>query len=250
MLLLMNNQDIHLTALLEHHNISSLKPQVNQLILQKALQEHSREILEISSNKYFVRRKPSTYPPTFLPSNSFDVVDDEGLSFWDQRTIYVEPHRRDLAMTPAKVAYYLEQYGQMRSKWLPIQAVHMLWNSCAFVVLSGNVMHNDIWAKWRAIEQPTDWKIMTKVEHTRRTAEYVALIQKENPKGMRTTRFEDRELHPIATPAVLPMAEVAEMELDVKQGTKRKRSRQKRKRKENASHLDHDNDSEPETHDD
>jgi hypothetical protein len=237
MLLLINMQDIHLAAILQHPIISSLKPEAHQLILQQALRDHPRKILEVSSNKYFVRRKPSTYPPLFLPNNSFDVVDDEGLSFWDQRTIYVEPHLRHLASTPAKLAYHLEQHGQMRSKWLPIQAVHKLWNNCAFVVLSGSVMRDDIWAKWRAAKQPQHWNIMTKVEHTRRSAEYVALISKEKPPGTWVNRTRYDGVPPIARPAVLPMAETA-----VEGDQNSKTSGQKRKRQESSSHLPYDAD--------
>jgi len=163
-------------------------------------------MLELSSNGYHVRRKPSLYPPKYLPHNSFEVTDDDGLAFWDQRTIYVEPHLRNICPTPAKVAYWLAEHGELRPKWLPIQAVHTLWNSCAFVVLSGSVMHDDVWQKWRAADKPEGWKITTKVEHTKRTAEYVALLKAENPRGMRKNVVDESELPPIARPAVLPMA--------------------------------------------
>ncbi|KAI4625432.1 hypothetical protein J4E80_002563 [Alternaria sp. BMP 0032] len=197
---------IHLTAILEHPNISSLKPEASQILLQQALRDHPSKILEFSSNGYHVRRKPSSYPPKYLPHNSFEVTDDDGLAFWDQRTIYVEPHLRNICPTPAKVAYWLAEHGELRPKWLPIQAVHTLWNSCAFVVLSGSVMHEDVWQKWREADKPENWKIMTKVEHTKRTAEYVALLKAENPRGMRKNMVDESELPPIARPAVLPMA--------------------------------------------
>jgi len=67
-------------------------------------------------------------------------------------------------------------------------------------------MHDDVWKKWRAAEKPEDWKIMTKVEHTKRTAEYVALLKAENPRGMRKNVVNESELPSIARPAVLPMA--------------------------------------------
>lgn len=104
-----------------------MKPEATQPYLQQALQRYPSDILEISQNGYNVRRIPSSYPPDFLPENSFAEVDDDGVSFWDQRTIYIEPHLRNLCQTPAKVAYWLQEHGQLRSKWLPIQAVHMLW---------------------------------------------------------------------------------------------------------------------------
>jgi hypothetical protein len=223
--------DIHLTAILEHPNISTLKPEASQVLLQQALKERPSRIFQVSSNGYYIRRKPSSYPPKYLPQNSFDVTDDDGLAFWDQRTIYVEPHLRNICPTPAKVAHWLAEHGQLRPKWLPIQAVYTLWNSCAFVVLSGNVMHEDVWQKWRDGDKPQNWKIMTKVEHTRRTAEYVALLEQQNPRGMRKNRVEDSELPPIARPAVLPVVMVMAPEYSeaVGQG-KKKRKRQKRKK--------------------
>ncbi|KAF2131186.1 hypothetical protein P153DRAFT_288057 [Dothidotthia symphoricarpi CBS 119687] len=223
---------IHLTAILQHPNISKMKPEVTQVLLQQALQEHPSDILEVAQNGYFVRRKPSSYPLPFVPNNSFDVVDDDGLAFWDQRTIYVEPHLRNLCQTPAKVAYWLKEHGQLKPKWLPIQAVHMLWNSCAFVVLSGNVMHDDVWRKWREANKPDDWKVMTKVEHTKRTAEYLALLEKENPRGMRKANIDASTLPAIERPAALPMdVEIVpeEPQLDVAEqpGGKKKRKRRK-----------------------
>jgi hypothetical protein len=115
-------------------------------------------------------------------------VNDDGLSFWDQRTIYVEPHTRDLCKTPAKVAHWLQEHGKMRDKWLPIQAVKTIYNSCAFVILSGNVTHEGMWQKWRDLDKPEYWKIMTKVEHTKRTDEYLALLAIDNPKMKKRTK--------------------------------------------------------------
>lgn len=166
---------VHFTAILDHPNIATLKPQATQMLLRQALIENPSHMLELSENGFYVRRRPSTYPASFVPSNSFDIVNDDGLSFWDQRSIYVEPHIRHLCKTPAKVAHWLKEQGQLKAKWLPVQAVHTLYNSCAFVVLSGNVMHEDQWKKWRANEKPENWRIMTKVENLKRTEEYVAL---------------------------------------------------------------------------
>lgn len=163
-----------------------LKPAASQVLLQQALQERPSTYVELSNNKYFVRRRPSTYPLTFIPSNSFDIVDENGLSYWDQRTIYVEPHIRDLCKTPARVAHWLKEHGGMRDKWLPIQAVHTLYNSCAFVALSGNVTHAGTWQKWRKADRPEYWKILTKVEHTKRTQEYKDLLTRE--KGEKESR--------------------------------------------------------------
>lgn len=184
---------IHHTAVLEHLNISTLKPQATQTLLRKALQDIASPTLELSPSGFYVRRRPSTYPAPFVPPNSFSVVDDLGLRFWDQRTIYVEPHIRHLCRTPAKVAHWLKEHGQLRAKWLPVQAVHTLYNSCAFVVLSGSVMHEDQWEKWRAMEKPEDWKIMTKVENLRRTEEYKNLVREARAEVAKQ-RSESKEV--------------------------------------------------------
>ena len=168
---------IHLSAILENHNIATLKPEATQVSLRQAIQERGSINLQLSLNGFYVRRRPSTYPLSFVPHDSFSIVDDEGLSFWDQRTIYVEPHIRHLCKTPAKVAHWLQEHGGFKAKWLPIQAVETLYPSCGFVVLSGNVLHEDVWKKWRSTEKPQDWKIMTKVEHAKRTKEYLDLLE-------------------------------------------------------------------------
>lgn len=228
---------VHLTAILEHPNISSLKPVATQVLLQQALRDHPSDMLELESNGYHIRRTPSTYPPKFLPHNSFKQVNDDGLSFWDQRTIYVEPHLRNICQTPAKLAYWLKKHGQMRSKWLPVQAVHTLWNSCAFVVLSGTVVQEDIWSKWRAAQKPDDWKILTKLEHTRRTAEYVALLQKQNPRGMRTAKLDDTTSPAIARPAVLAL----DVEVTPNYAEAIERPKNKRKRNRRKGNKEHEN---------
>lgn len=116
----------------------------------------------------------------------------------------------------------------MKQKWLPIQAVHTLWNSCAFVVLSGNVMHEGTWNKWRETGKPDDWKILTKVEHTKRTAEYLALLEKDNPRGMHRNQEDVSKLPPIARPAALPMA-FEPLPEDTTISTEGKKKRKRRK---------------------
>jgi hypothetical protein len=131
----------------------------------------------------------------------------------------------------------------MRPKWLPVQAVHMLYNSCAFVVLSGNVMHEDVWSKWRAAEKPDDWKIMTKVEHTKRTAEYIALLEKRNPRNVRKAKPDDDTLPAIARPAALAMNEEVVpgyTETTERPKTKRKRNRRKGGKENEAEHFEAD----------
>lgn len=216
-----------------------MKPEPTQLLLQQALRERPSALLDLASNEYHVRRRPSTYPPKFLPQNSFEQVDDDGLSFWDQRTIYVEPHLRNICQTPARVAYWLKEHGQLRSKWLPVQAVHTLYNSCAFVVLSGNVMHEGVWSSWRATHKPDDWKIMTKVEHTKRTAEYVALLATQNPRKMRKAKSDDANIPAIARPAVLPMnAAIGVGQAETTDRPKNKRKRNRRKADKDQSLVD------------
>ncbi|KAF2177201.1 hypothetical protein K469DRAFT_697405 [Zopfia rhizophila CBS 207.26] len=173
------NKFIHLSSILNHPIISTIKPEATQILLRRALQEHSSKFLETVSDGYFVRRRPSTYPFPFIPKNALTMVNGDGLSFWDQRTIYVEPHVRNLCHTPAKVSWWLKEHGQLREKWLPIQAVRKVQNSCAFVLLSGNVMHENMWKKWRDTRMPEDWNIMTKAEHTKRTNEYLELLKVE-----------------------------------------------------------------------
>ncbi|KAJ4356199.1 uncharacterized protein N0V89_004229 [Didymosphaeria variabile] len=183
---------VHLTAILDHPNIATLKPQATQSFLRKALQEVFSPSLELSSSGFYVRRLPSTYPAPFVPSNSFSITDDDGLSFWDQRAIYVEPHIRHMCKTPAKVAHWLKEHGGLRAKWLPVQAVRMLYNGCAFVILSGNVMHEDRWKKWRAAGKPDDWRVMTKVENLKRTQEYERLVR-ESRTEIAKQRRDSRE---------------------------------------------------------
>lgn len=208
-------------------------------MLQRALREQPSTLLELAGNGYHVRRKPPTYPPRFLPPNSFDVANDDGLSFWDQRTIYVEPHLRNLCQTPARAAHWLKAHGQLNAKWLPVQAVHQLHNSCAFIVLSGNVMHEDAWAKWRATDKPDNWNIMTKVEHTKRTAEYVALLEKQNPNGMRKVKVDEAALPAVARPASLAMdVEVVSGYTDATGQPKAKRKRNRKKGAKFAAYND------------
>lgn len=89
-------------------------------------------------------------------------------------------------------------------------------------------MHEGTWNKWRAAGKPDDWKIMTKVEHTKRTAEYLALLEKENPRGMRRNQEDVSKLPPIARPATLSMAFVPLPE-DTATNTEGKKKRKRRK---------------------
>jgi len=144
------------------------------------------------------------------------------------------------------MAQWLTEYGQLKPKWLPVQAVHTLWNSCAFVVLSGNVMHEGTWNKWREAGKPGDWKIMTKVEHTKRTAEYLALLEKENPRGMRRITQDTSQQPPVARPAALPMASEALPENAPTKGESKKK-RKRRKPAKSSHHTGHDDEIETQT---
>lgn len=81
-----------------------------------------------------------------------------------------------MCKTPARLAYWLRWHGDIKAKWLPIQDVQFLFNSCAFVVLSGNVTHESAWSKWREKQKPEYWRIMTKAEHSKRTNKYLELL--------------------------------------------------------------------------
>jgi hypothetical protein len=220
---------VHLSAILEHPAVSSLKPAASHALLQQALQEYASTYIEVAGHGFFVRRNPSTYPLKFIPKGSFDIM-ESGLSFWDQRTIYVEPHIRDLCKTPAKVAYWLKEHGALREKWLPIQAVQMLYNSCAFVVLSGNVTHESIWQKWRDTGKPEYWKIMTKIEHTKRTNEYLELLGIERPKTVRPS--EKRAA--ISTPITPESGNCATEDTQNQEIPKTKRKRKRPKKRDPA----------------
>ena len=89
-------------------------------------------------------------------------------------------------------------------------------------------MHKSTWNKWREAEKPEDWKVLTKVEHTKRTAEYLALLEKENPRGMRRKAEDPTQLPPIARPAALSMAfEALPEDAAGKAEAKKKRKRRK-----------------------
>lgn len=70
---------------------------------------------------------------------------------------------------------------------------------------------------------------MTKVEHTKRTAEYVELLKKENPGGMRKQLGEVNSLPAIARPASLAMN--VEVALDYAEPVGKSKSKRKRNRK-------------------
>jgi len=99
-------------------------------------------------------------------------------------------------------------------------------------------MHAGTWNKWREAAKPQDWKIMTKVEHTKRTAEYLALLEKENPKGMRRVNENTSRLPPIARPAALPMNFDPLPEDSSKDDSSKVEDKKKRKRRKPAKTSD------------
>jgi hypothetical protein len=134
------------------------------------------------------------------------------------------------------VAHWLKEHGQLKQKWLPVQAVHVLYNSCAFVILSGNVTHEDVWTRWRAAEKPDNWKMMTKVEHTKRTAEYIALLEKQHPKSKGKIKLDDAALPAIARPAALALD--VEVVPNYTEQPKKKRKRNRNKSDKTNSQFD------------
>lgn len=113
----------------------------------------------------------------FIPKDASSKVNDDGLSFWDERTLYVEPHLSTMCNRPATVAWWLKKHGELRRKWLPIQAIKTIAPSCAFVVLSGaNAKLGSSWERWAGKRLPQNWITMTKAEHNRRTKEYLLVL--------------------------------------------------------------------------
>jgi len=208
-----------------------MKPNTSQIILQQALREFPSQILEISTNGYHVRRIPLSYPPKFLPPNSSEVVDDDGLAFWDQRTIHVEPHLRSMCLSPAKIAYWLKEHGRLRPKWLPIQAVDASWSNGALVVLSGSVMHDDIWQKWTEANRLDGWTVTTKVEHTMRAAKDLSLPKKQSSRGIHQTKINDDDDNPTTVrPLPLPV-DTAIVPTDSEAAARPKKKRKRRTKK-------------------
>ncbi|KAI9786435.1 MAG: hypothetical protein M1839_006895 [Geoglossum umbratile] len=139
---------IHLSAFLDSAVFARSKPPVTQLALQKALELCGSEFLELSPDRYHIRRVGTTRPTE-------DSVD------WDAQTIYVEPHLASLALSPPKLVYHLLSHHHAPSSIIPVQHVHIGKRpSYAFVVLSSPV--HGIGAQcW-----PIDWVVLTKYAPT------------------------------------------------------------------------------------
>ena len=147
-----------------HPNISSLKPEANQIFLQNALKSHSSQWIEFSKNKYHIRRKPDTYPiHSELISHAEQGLPDRVAAFWDKRTVYVEPHHRGWGNFPSKIAHWLRQHGGLDERLFPIQAVVPIFNSCAFVIFDEAVLDADVRDDGTLLKAPEDWK--SKLHH-------------------------------------------------------------------------------------
>jgi hypothetical protein len=89
-------------------------------------------------------------------------------------------------------------------------------------------------------ENPDGWKIMTKVEHTKRTAEYVALLEKVNPKSKGKHEIDDPALPVIARPAALALnVEIVPGYKDNMERPKIKRKRNRKKGDKTDAQVEH-----------
>ncbi|KAF2462983.1 uncharacterized protein BDR25DRAFT_180279, partial [Lindgomyces ingoldianus] len=163
---------IHISDFVEHPYVDRLRPRPTQDLIRRALQENPSEYLETAKDGSLVRRKPSTFPAKFIPK----VILKDGIDFWDERTIYIEPHDLILIKCLAKLAWWLKTQVLLGQKWLPIQNIRPMYKRCAFVVVSRNVRHDYV---WREVKMPDSWKVMSWVEHQKRTDEYLELLAKE-----------------------------------------------------------------------
>ncbi|KZF20871.1 hypothetical protein L228DRAFT_262746 [Xylona heveae TC161] len=161
-----NGEDgyIHLSAFLESNIFARMKPTVTQMALRRSLMKLSSEgYLELSPDTYHVRRRPSTSParPNAEAMHS---------GFWDQKTVYVEPHVSSISLSPAKLAHHLTAASNLPSNILPIQHVDNPHRhpSYAFIMLSDDV-DESIASDSR--HWPQDWIVMTKKDWRRRTEE-------------------------------------------------------------------------------
>lgn len=77
---------------------------------------------------------------------------------------------------------------------------------------------------------------MTKVEHTKRTAEYVALLEQTGSKTPRKVADDTASLPPVARPAVL--APTMEAEAEYKEAPAAPKAKRKRNRKKGSKAVD------------
>ncbi|RPB01864.1 hypothetical protein L873DRAFT_610329 [Choiromyces venosus 120613-1] len=170
---------IHLSALLDCPLLAEMKPKPLQVTLRKALTQYPSDFLQLSKDKYYIRRRHE-----YLPSSKSTAGPRKNS---EDSTIYIEPHVTGITLNPGRVARMLSQSAMPR-KYLPVQFVEAGDTAWAFVILSTAVSHEDaanqeLW--------PKDWIIMTKHEWRRRDEEYQQLRRKR-PTFPTRTRLAER----------------------------------------------------------
>ncbi|CAZ80561.1 unnamed protein product [Tuber melanosporum] len=151
---------IHLSALLDCPLLAEMKPKPSQMTLRKALTQYPSDFLQLSKDKYYIRRRQEYLASSRSPAGHPKCSEDS--------TIYIEPHVTGITLNPGRVARMLSQSAMPR-KYLPVQFVEAGDTAWAFVILSAAVSHEDaenqgLW--------PKDWIIMTKHEWRKRDEEY------------------------------------------------------------------------------
>ncbi|CUS13881.1 unnamed protein product [Tuber aestivum] len=170
---------IHLSALLDCPLLAEMKPKPSQMTFRKALTQYPSDFLQLSKDKYYIRRRHE-----HLPSPKSPVGHQKGS---DDSTIYIEPHVTGITLNPGRVARMLSQSAMPR-KYLPVQFVEAGDTAWAFVILSTAVSHEDAGNQelW-----PRDWIVMTKHEWRRRDEEYQQL-RRRRPTLSTRTRLPER----------------------------------------------------------
>ncbi|KAH0543196.1 hypothetical protein FGG08_002457 [Glutinoglossum americanum] len=103
---------IHLSAFLDSPVFARCSPPVTQTALQKALELCRSEMLELSLDRYHVRRVHAS-------QSAESSVD------WDAQSIYVEPHLSSLALSPPKLIHHLLSYHGTPRSMFPAQHVYV-----------------------------------------------------------------------------------------------------------------------------
>ncbi|KAI5809978.1 hypothetical protein DFH27DRAFT_168682 [Peziza echinospora] len=144
-----NTDYIHLSALLENPIFSNFNPQPTQKTLLSSLELCPSSRLEISKDKYHMRRKTAT----------------QNNPSWDSHTIYAEPNILGISSSPGRLARVVAEATSDRN----VEWVEVGNNSWAFITFSEEIGEEDLMEKdkW-----PVDWIIMTKKEWQQRDKEY------------------------------------------------------------------------------
>ncbi|PWW78404.1 hypothetical protein C7212DRAFT_357053 [Tuber magnatum] len=171
---------IHLSALLDCPLLAEMKPKPSQMTFRKALTQCPPDLLQLSKDRYYIRRRHE-----YLPSSKSPARHQKDL---DGSTIYIEPHVTGITLNPGRVARMLSQSAMPR-KYLPVQFVEAGDTAWAFVILSTAVSHEDaenqeLW--------PRGWIVMTKHEWIRRDEEYQQLRRRRRPTLPTRIRLPER----------------------------------------------------------